>query len=68
MSLYIGARLRVENGQPSGGAEIYDFRSRQTESGRLRWIELLERENALLRSVVAEIDKEIAVLGKLLAS
>lgn len=66
MSLYIGARLRVENRQPNGGAVIYDFRSKQTESGCLRWIELLERENALLRSVVAEIDKEIAVLGKLL--
>jgi hypothetical protein len=68
MRVDIGVWLRAENGQPNDGADIYDFRSKRTESSRLRRIEMLERENSLLRRMVTEIDKEIILLGKLLGS
>ena len=52
---------------PKAGADVYDFRERQTESGRRRLIKALEYENALLTQMVSELKIEISRVRKLLA-
>jgi hypothetical protein len=41
------------------GADVYDFCSRQTESSRLRRIEVLEYENELLRRTASAIQIQL---------
>ena len=52
----------------NSSANVYDFGARQTESNRLRQIEVLEHENALLRRKVSEVRIEIMRLRKALAT
>ena len=57
-----------ESGLPKTGADVYNFRERQTEGGRRRLIKALEYENALLTQMVSELKAEISRARKLLAT
>jgi hypothetical protein len=54
----------VPDGPASSSADVFDFRSRQAESSRLRRIAALEYENELLRRAASAIQLQLVGHGK----